>query len=134
MPTSLAAASNAPSDKCAPLDYYQLLERCLGNVAFAERILAKFIQKFAEDLERLETSASAGDAEAATLVAHRLKGSAANVAAAELAWRLSEIEQLSRDGEWLLVAERMEALREQWTRFVAFTLSLSKESQSLSKE
>ena len=121
MPSSLASTGR-PS----PLDYGQLLERCLGNAEFAQRILAKFTQKFVEDLERLEQSMAAGDEEAVGLLAHRLKGSAANVAAPALANLFDEIEQHSRQGGMPGIAERIAAVHEEWARFIAHAEEMPK--------
>jgi HPt (histidine-containing phosphotransfer) domain-containing protein len=107
-----------------PLAYDQLLERCLGNVEFAERILARFLSKFDEDFARLEEGVAAGNEQAVASTAHRLKGSSANVAAADLARVMSEIEQLGRQGDWTQIAARLDEVRREWTRLAAHAKGL----------
>ena len=79
-----------------PLDVEQLLDRCMGNVEFVERVLTKFHERFSDDLEQLERDVQAGAGESVAALAHRLKGSAANVAAPELHRITAQLEELGR--------------------------------------
>ena len=79
------------------LNIDELLARCMGNIGFAERILAKFQDRFEHDLEELDRALQARDAEAVARTAHRIKGASANVAASRLHEHAAEIEQLGRD-------------------------------------
>ena len=68
----------------------------MGNIGFAERILAKFQDRFEHDLEELDKALQARDADAVARTAHRIKGASANVAASRLHEHAAEIEQLGR--------------------------------------
>jgi len=108
-----------------PLDRGDLIARCLGNIEFVERVLAKFQQHFGEDLEELERALPGGDAETIGRIAHRLKGASANVAARGLQARSAAIEDLSR---WRRIAEIppcVEDLRDEWSRFQESAASIA---------
>jgi HPt (histidine-containing phosphotransfer) domain-containing protein len=107
-----------------PLDVDGLIERCVGNTGFAERILARFESRCGEDLESLEECRSRQDWGEFGNIAHRLKGSAASVSAAGIAEASEALEELAR-GE---CADRIPAcldhLRQEWRRFREFSASL----------
>lgn len=115
-----------------PLAYEQLVARCMGNIDFAQRILAKFLVKFDEDLDRLRQGVAAGDAELVALTAHRLKGSSANVAATELAKVVGDIEHLARACQWPLIEDRLQSLEQEWSRVEQHARSLAASPPSLS--
>ncbi|MHC4399262.1 MAG: Hpt domain-containing protein [Planctomycetota bacterium] len=105
-------------------DYDALLQRCLGNVEFAERVLAKFRDRFGEDLRQLERGVESADAGQIARIAHRLKGASANVAAAGLRRHAAEIEEFGRVGRISEVPSCLARLRHEWTRFIGTASSL----------
>jgi HPt (histidine-containing phosphotransfer) domain-containing protein len=107
------------------LDLQELLDRCLGNLEFAQRVLAKFEARFGDDLRQLERDQEAEAAEAIARVAHRLKGSAANVAAKDLERISARIEELGRLGRLSEIPERLEELRGEWSHFVGYSASVA---------
>jgi len=111
-------------DFTAVLDVDELTERCLGHLDFLERILAKFQKHFAQDLDLLAEGVEAEDAERIAQVAHRLKGAAANVAAAGLRDQAAEIERLGRAGRLPEIRPRVAGIRDDWKRFVEEVASL----------
>ncbi len=92
----MSLTSTASTHEVLNID--ELLARCLGNISFATRILAKFQDRFEEDLVELDKALLAQDAEAVARIAHRIKGASANVAAAQLHESSAEIEQSGRAG------------------------------------
>lgn len=102
----------------AVLNHAELLERCMGNIEFAERILDKFQEGFGADLAELEEGLDFADAERVASVAHRLKGASANVSAPGLRQSASIIEQLGRAGQLAEVPNHLAHLRSEWSRFV----------------
>ena len=102
----------------------ELLARCMGNIDFATRVLAKFQHRFAEDLVELDEAILAQDAAAVAHIAHRIKGASANVAAVQLRARLAEIEELGRTERLSDISAGMVQLRHEWSRFVDHTSSL----------
>ena len=96
----------------------ELLARCMGNASFAERVLAKFLDRCALDLEELTRAAESRDANAIAATAHRIKGAAANVAAKRLRERAAVIEDLGRAARLGDVPENITSLQQEWTDFV----------------
>ena len=102
----------------------ELVERCMGNLAFVERILAKFQQRFGETVEELENAVDAHDPERIVRAAHRLKGESANVAARGLQDRAGEIERLGRHGRVSDIRPCLTQLRVEWSQFAESVASL----------
>ncbi|HUT10574.1 MAG TPA: Hpt domain-containing protein [Thermoguttaceae bacterium] len=101
----------------AVFDVQELLDRCLGNVEFAERILEKFLLRFDVDLAEMEQAAMGEDPEFIARVAHRLKGASAAAAAHGLQERTAEIEELAVQRCTSDIPERLKDLRSEWSRF-----------------
>src|SRR5689334_5017560 len=76
------------------LDLQSLHERCMGNLDLVERVLDKFETRLPEELAELERNLQGEDAAKISLVAHRIKGSCANVSALGLRNAAAEIEDL----------------------------------------
>ena len=89
----------------------------MGNLEFVDRVLTKFQQRFGEHLDELEQAVAREDAEHVALVAHRLKGESASVAARALCDRAGEIESLGRAGRISNVPDCLQRLRGDWARF-----------------
>ncbi|HJT36130.1 MAG TPA: response regulator [Pirellulales bacterium] len=113
--TTPPAASAAP-----PLDCQSLIERFLGDWEFVEGILEKFQQQVDVDLEALERSILDRNAEQAALLAHRIKGAAANVSATEVSRIAAELERMGRAAMLDNADERLAALRSESRRLDQF--------------
>ena len=102
----------------------ELVERCMGNLEFAERVLSKFLNRFDEELDELQHGVEAENAEEIARVAHRLKGASANVGAPGLRDRAAAVESLARTQSisgphsGCEIRVGMKQLREEWSRFV----------------
>lgn len=103
----------------APVDYQDLISRCMGNSEFAERILTKFEKRFDDDLAHLERELEQGDSAEVARSAHRLKGACANVSANGLRDIFSRLEEIGGSGELHKAPEYMDDLRAEWSRFQA---------------
>ncbi|NQT40303.1 MAG: Hpt domain-containing protein [Planctomycetes bacterium] len=101
------------------LDIEDLMTRCLGNIEFAGRVLAKFQESGDEHLAELEQAVASQDTEAVAQLAHRLKGASANAAAPGLCARAAEIESAARQRSLREIPARLENLRHEWSRFAA---------------
>ncbi len=114
-------AGTAPVTVTAPpLDRQSLIERFLGDWEFVENILEKFQQQVGVDLEELERSIHARNAEQAALLAHRIKGAAANVSATEVSRIAAELERMGRAASLDNAGERLVALRGEKQRLEQF--------------
>jgi HPt (histidine-containing phosphotransfer) domain-containing protein len=100
------------------LDLQQLLGRCLGNLALAERCLVRFEQKLRADLEEVERAVDSQDYAALTQVAHRVKGSAATVSAISLANAAAALEDFARARDAADATAIIAQFRKEVTRFL----------------
>ncbi len=96
--TGTAAPPTAAVDD-APINLATALQRCLGRQDFLERILQTFKKKVAKDIEALQAHVKAGAMDQVALLAHGLKGAAANVSAERLRLAAYELEQIGKAGE-----------------------------------
>jgi len=106
-----------PNYVASALDLDELVDRCMGNLEFVDRVLTKFQQRFGEHLDELEQAVAQDDAERVALLAHRLKGESASVAAGALRDRAGEIEALGRAGRIASIPDCLQRLRGDWARF-----------------
>ncbi|MBI3466222.1 MAG: response regulator [Planctomycetes bacterium] len=88
-----------PEPTAPPFDLDTLVERCMGDHEFVERILAKFQQRAAADLQEIERSIARGDAKRTARLAHGIKGTAANLSAEPLRTLAAQLETLAEDSD-----------------------------------
>lgn len=122
----------AADNDAAPLNVAELLHRCVGRAEIAQMVLDRLESQVSNDFKAIEGALLAGDARAAAVAAHSLKGTAgASGARALLALVLrleaaAKAEALGGAGEWLqnirkeidqivayMPAARAELMREQ---------------------
>lgn len=84
----------------------ELLNRCLGNLEFAERILDRFSDDFTQKLSHLRHLADTGEREEMHRLTHQMKGTAANIAAHRLQTCLAALED-SVEGQAMDVVESL---------------------------
>jgi HPt (histidine-containing phosphotransfer) domain-containing protein len=99
-------------------DLEALHTRCMGNLDFVQRVLEKFEQRVPEELAELERLVALNDGEEVARVAHRLKGTSANVSADGLCQAAAEIEDLGRTGRVADVPGGIEHLRGEWKKYL----------------
>lgn len=78
------------------LDIQQLRDRCLGNEELVERILDKLEHTISEELQGIHRALLHADYPALATIAHRLKGTAANVGAEPLREVAQQLETFAR--------------------------------------
>jgi HPt (histidine-containing phosphotransfer) domain-containing protein len=115
-------------DEQRPLKHEELLARCLGNLEFAERVLATFQKGFEEDLSVLEEQCLSGNADYVASLAHRMKGASANTAAPRLQAQTARIEELARANRTDEIPRRLGQLKQEWSLFVESVASLESHS------
>ncbi len=109
------------AENCAPpLDRPQLLERCMGNDGLAQKVLERFREGFQAEVDELIRAAYDADQQTVALVAHRLKGSAASVAAEGIRAVAERIELEARQHDLERIPDRIEELQGQWSRLEEF--------------
>ncbi|MCX5752943.1 MAG: ATP-binding protein, partial [Candidatus Krumholzibacteria bacterium] len=109
-------AGGAPS-RLAPrepddvaVDYDALVERCMGNVPLAQRLVAKFRTQVEADLDALRAAIASGNVEQTAFHAHRMKGAAANLSAEGIRNAAAIIESKAKSGDMTDVAQKLDAL------------------------
>jgi signal transduction histidine kinase/DNA-binding response OmpR family regulator/HPt (histidine-containing phosphotransfer) domain-containing protein len=109
LPQPVAVAAAPPADASPPecsaaggppagIDFPSLLRRYMGKQDLARRLIGKFLAQASTDVQELQTAIHEPDAARLRLVAHRLKGSAANVSAEAVRETASRLEVLGREG------------------------------------
>ena len=98
------------------LNLQELQDRCMGNIELMQRVLGKFQQRIPEELAELEKALELRDMAQIARVAHRVKGSSANVSARGIEQAAVEIEDSSRAGRITDVSAHIERLRAEWAR------------------
>ncbi len=99
------------------LDYDALIERCMGNIELASRLLEKCQTCLPHEIEELDRALDVRDAEQLARTAHRLRGTTANISANGLCRAAEEIERLGKMGCLTDVSTSLEHLHEEWGRF-----------------
>jgi HPt (histidine-containing phosphotransfer) domain-containing protein len=112
-----------PASEPIPFDSQELLDRCMGNIDLAERVLAKLQSRFEKETLELEQALQTKDCNLIAGIAHRLKGAAANVAAHDLRQCAANIEDLARKEQFDQMPEQLDLLRDEWSRLNQATLS-----------
>ena len=89
----------------------------MGDWDFVQMLLEKFERQTDADLEQLEALVAARDAEQTALLAHRLKGAAASLAAESLAATAARLEAIGRNAAMDEAESCFAALRCERERF-----------------
>jgi two-component system sensor histidine kinase/response regulator len=110
-PSGTAADLGIGEPQAAPLDCESLIDRFMGDWDFVQVILEKFHQQIGTDLEQLEQSLIEHNAERAALLAHRIKGAAANVSAVEVSRLAAELEAMGRDADLSQADDRLARIK-----------------------
>ena len=117
-----------------PLCLDELVQRCLGRIELVERVLAKFQQRFGVELELLERELRADNVDEVARVAHRLKGTSANVGAPGLLAVAADIEEQARGRQVAQIPASLEQLRREWDRFVGELPAVELRSEACCRE
>jgi Amt family ammonium transporter len=113
-----AAPPRPESRRFEAIDFESLLERCMGNLDFVERVLERFQERFPQQLAELERLLETKDAEQLAMAAHRIKGNSANVSATGLHRVAGEIEGLCRANRLGEIPRHVDRLHREWARYV----------------
>lgn len=78
------------------LSLTEVVERCLGNVTLANRLVGRFRDRLQPTMDELQRLADGEEFEALAKAAHRFKGEAGNVGARRLAQCAEQVEAAAR--------------------------------------
>jgi CheY-like chemotaxis protein/HPt (histidine-containing phosphotransfer) domain-containing protein len=98
-PAPAPPASAGANGSGCPFDYDSLLQRCMGNRTFLEKLVLKFQKRLGDEQEQLERSVALGNSQQLTQLAHGLKGAAANLSAEALRATAARLEMMGRQGD-----------------------------------
>lgn len=100
----------------------ELLDRCIGKVDFAKRLLSLFATESEKYASQLQSYSDTSNFSAVAKTAHTLKGSASNISAIELSRSAARLEQAAKDGEEETcrelisqIVDELQAYREKYT-------------------
>lgn len=99
------------------LDVDDLMNRCLGNVGFACRVLQILHAGCQTDIEVLEKAAAESDFERLYHVSHRLKGAFANASARQLSQLADDVCIASQSRDQHTSLRRTNELCDRWKAF-----------------
>ncbi len=94
------------------INHDELIQRMMGSVQMAERMLAKFVATSATECDDLESIVRMGNATEIASLAHRHKGTARTMAAPRVASIASEIEKRAATDPTSEMLELVRQLRE----------------------
>ncbi len=105
-------APTASADLASPvLDFEQLRESALGDVAFARELAAVFLQQADEQLSGMQEALGAENAAALRALAHRLKGGALALGALQVGAQARGLEEAAERGDLATAAARLGGIR-----------------------
>ncbi len=116
------------SEKPTSLDFDQLVNRCMGRVDLAQKILARFLEQAELDVTALVNAVGGRAYHDASKLAHRLKGSAKTVSAGSIAQITEQIESVAQDESETELLSLITELRTSFQEFRSATASLQKRS------
>ena len=87
------------------------LDRCMGDEDLVREVVALFLDNLPQRIQELQAALDAGDAPAARMAAHTIKGMAANTCAEALRKVAGEIEDAAREGDLDAVRGRMDDIK-----------------------
>ena len=97
----------------SPLDFSALLEMLGGDKQVVASLLSKFVDELTTDLAASELAITDQDAEALRQIAHRIKGTSANLHALMLSAAARELEQACTEADASLMTIKQQVMSDQ---------------------
>ncbi len=88
------------------IDNNKLLERCMGNCALVEKLRIAFLSSLPSERNLLQDAIEICDLSSVARIAHKLRGTASNMCAIPLSEAAHQVEQVARNNEVHLIAQR----------------------------
>lgn len=88
------------------IDNNKLLERCMGNCALVEKLRIAFLSSLPSERNLLQDAIEICDLSSVARIAHKLRGTASNMCAIPLSEAAHQVEQVARNNEIHLIAQR----------------------------
>ena len=106
------------SEEVPVLDMELLLKNCGGKKAFADLLMQKFSEQAEKDISMLRQHTEERDVKNIMGMAHRIKGSSANVCAFRLSEAASQLEKTAREDEEADLTSLSDDVFSEFTRFM----------------
>lgn len=88
------------SNPIAPVvDRDELIERMMGNIDMAKRMLGRFVESSPAECDLIESTVRLGDKDSVASIAHRHKGTARTMASHRVARLAGELEMRAHSGQ-----------------------------------
>ena len=97
----------------SPIDFAALLEMLSGEKQIVASLLSKFVEELNSDLAASEQAVVDHDAEALRQIAHRVKGTSANLQALMLSAAARELEQACTEADASLMTIKQRVMSDQ---------------------
>ena len=97
----------------SPIDFSALLEMLGGDKQMVASLLSKFVDELTTDLTASEQAITDQDAEALRQIAHRIKGTSANLYALMLSAAARDLEQACTEADASLMKMKQQVMSEQ---------------------
>jgi len=97
----------------APIDFAALLEMLGGDQQIVASVLSKFVGELATDIAACEQANIDNDTEALRQIAHRIKGTSANLHALMLSAAARELEQACIEADASLMTIKQQVMSDQ---------------------
>jgi len=123
----LGTNESKEEDDSLPIDREALLARCMGNLDFADSLLADFEEDLPDKVDQIAQYVEHGEIEAMTDTAHSLKGAAGIVVAESLREVVTEIEMAGKAADLSDTESLAEQLQSEAERCLHFIPKLREE-------
>ena len=97
----------------APIDFAALLEMLGGDQQIVASVLSKFVGELTSDVAASEQASADSDAEVLRQIAHRIKGTSANMHAPMLSAAARELEQACTEANASLMTIKQQVMSDQ---------------------
>lgn len=111
-------------DATQPIVREELVERCLGDEAFAAEMLGLFASNTPGLVAQMRVHAEAGRWDDAARSAHTLKGTAGNIAAPDLRWAAMAFEDAVRCGDTVRATASLVRVEMSFSQALAYANAL----------
>lgn len=110
---------NESDGAAAPIDFDELLGRCIGRQDFVEKVIDNFATYLPKQLEQMEQAAAQPENTKLRTLAHQLKGGSLTVSAHRLGKLAHRLETTAEEGSSSDVANCLNELRVEADRLIA---------------
>jgi HPt (histidine-containing phosphotransfer) domain-containing protein len=128
MANDLPLDNELPLGSDLPLDTDEVLARCMGSAALAQRLAASFTSRVNEEIDQLDSLIDANQIQEFARKAHQLRGSAANLSAHPLERLFGAVERLANEDRGSEITPYMTELRHEIDRLNAYCGNLEWEA------